>query len=418
MDGAVERSEAEVAFNLAYRVLGSKTDAAEAVREACHEIGRPASDGERRFDLQLLTATRRACHELASRRRQPPASAGSPEETIAAASMRLPIRQREALALRELGQLSYVEIATVMETSVNAVTQLISRARINLSDELRGTVLASIAAPSPECERALPLIAMRNDGQLEAGSPDAAWLDSHLSACERCRLGVGAMREAATSYGAWAPIAAPVGLLGTTAQAMPPEAKAAPTPAPARRRPRSRPALVAGLALLLFLAGLSVALLRGDPSAPPLDPAADAAPPASAATPAPGTRAKAGEKKRRQGSKREQGAGSMQAAADDTSSAPYPTAVPVTTEASADQTEPRPAPTPSGEAAVEPTQKAPASKPNPKPAPVPTAAATQPAPAPTAKPAAEAPSPVAEEPAAEPPRRREPPGKPAGKPPK
>jgi DNA-directed RNA polymerase specialized sigma24 family protein len=415
----VETSETEVAFNLAYRILGSEADAAEATRQALGEASRRA-DGEQPFALQLFIATRRACHDLMSRQRRPlpaeamPASAEPSEEAIAAASMRLPIRQREALALRELGRLPYGEIATVIEASPNAVAQLISRARINLSDELRGTVLASIAAPSPECERALPLIAMREDGQLEADSRDAAWLDAHLSGCERCRLGVGAMREAGASYGSWAPIAAASGLLdaaGAKAAAeLAADAGLAPRPAPQRSGPsRKRPILAAGLAAMLLLVGLAVAAVYDDPAAPPLDPAADAAPSARTAAPKSKERARAKEKaagSRRTKQPKAAGGGSTQAGAAETAAASEPATVPVTSEGSSP-----------GAAAIAPTQKRPASKPSPSPKPVPTtAAAPQPAPVPAPAPVAEEPAPVAEEPASEPPRRREPPGKPAGKP--
>ena len=130
--------------------------------------------------------------------------------------MRLPERQREVLALRDLEELSYDEIGAIMEVNGNTVAQLISRARINLSDEMRGTSLAAVAAPSAECERALPLIATRDDGQLEPASGDAAWLDDHLAGCRRCRAGVEAMQEADASYRAWAPIAAAPWLLKET----------------------------------------------------------------------------------------------------------------------------------------------------------------------------------------------------------
>jgi predicted DNA-binding protein (UPF0251 family) len=142
-------------------------------------------------------------------KRQPaqPSEADTQQEGVREANTRLPERQREALALRELEELSYDEIAASMEMSPSSVAELICRARINLSDDLHGTALAAVAAPSPECERALPLIAAREDGQLEAGSGDDAWLDAHLAGCERCRLGVEAMHEAGASYRAWAPIA-------------------------------------------------------------------------------------------------------------------------------------------------------------------------------------------------------------------
>jgi hypothetical protein len=107
------------------------------------------------------------------------------------------------LALRELENLSYDEIAEIMDMNRNSVAQLISRARIGLRDALRGTALASIAASSADCERAISLLAARQDRQK---SSDGDWLASHLLDC--CRLSRQAMEEAGVSYRAWLPIAA------------------------------------------------------------------------------------------------------------------------------------------------------------------------------------------------------------------
>ena len=109
------------------------------------------------------------------------------------------------LALRELEELSYDEIAEIMDMNRNSVAQLISRARINLRDALRGTALATVAASSVDCERALALLAARQD--LEDGV-DADWLDLHLVDCDTCRLSRDAMEEAGLSYRSWAPVAA------------------------------------------------------------------------------------------------------------------------------------------------------------------------------------------------------------------
>jgi RNA polymerase sigma factor (sigma-70 family) len=233
------------AYNLAYRLTASEDDAADAVQDAFLNVLRrlPKLDGrELAFGSYLFTATRNASYDLMQKRKRAEpsdtiadtaapigAAAGggfgldpgdpgedpdrkllleSQQDEIRAANGRLPERQREALALRELEELSYDEIAEIMEMNRNSVAQLISRARIKLRDELRGETLASIAVSSPECERALPLIAMRDDGQLDAAGDDAAWLDGHLSGCHTCRLGVEAMQEAGTSYRAWAPVAA------------------------------------------------------------------------------------------------------------------------------------------------------------------------------------------------------------------
>ena len=252
-----ERHESR-AFNLCYRILGSRDDAADATQEAFVGVLRrlpQLADRDLAFGSYVLTSARNACYDLIERRKrtQPsdeiPESAtpmgggvggggigfdpGDPEddpernvlleartEEIRVANLALPERQREVLALRELEELSYDEIAELMDMNRNSVAQLISRARINLRDALRGTALASIAASSPDCERALPLIALEQDRQLDEDSNDAGWLEEHLMHCHTCRLGRDAMQEAGVSYRAWAPIAAgPLLFRETMAQA-------------------------------------------------------------------------------------------------------------------------------------------------------------------------------------------------------
>src|SRR5918996_1241111 len=252
-----ERHEGR-AFNLCYRILGSRDDAADATQEAFVGVLRrlpQLADRDLAFGSYVLTSARNACYDLIERRRRPrpsdeiPESAtpmgggvggggigfdpGDPEddperkmlleartEEIRVANLTLPERQREVLALRELEELSYDEIAELMDMNRNSVAQLISRARINLRDALRGTALASIAANSPDCERALPLIALEQDGQLDEDSNDAGWLVEHLMHCDTCRLGRDAMQEAGVSYRAWAPVAAgPLLFRETMAQA-------------------------------------------------------------------------------------------------------------------------------------------------------------------------------------------------------
>jgi RNA polymerase sigma factor (sigma-70 family) len=252
-----ERHESRV-FNLCYRILGSRDDAADATQDAFVGVLRrlPQMAGrDLAFGSYVLTSARNACYDLIERRKrtQPsdeiPESAtpmgggvggggvgfdpGDPEddperkvlleartEEIRVANLTLPERQREVLALRELEELSYDEIAELMDMNRNSVAQLISRARISLRDALRGTALASIAVSSPACERALPLIALEQDGQLDEDSNDAGWLEEHLMHCHTCRLGRDAMQEAGVSYRAWAPIAAgPLLFRETMAQA-------------------------------------------------------------------------------------------------------------------------------------------------------------------------------------------------------
>ena len=198
------------AYNLCLRILGSEDDAADATQEAFVSVLRrlPKLEGrDLAFGSYLFTSARHACYDLIDRRKRAEPSdeipessipvgggvggggfgfdPGDPEddpernvlqqarsEEIRAANAALPERQREVLALRELEDLSYDEIAEIMEMNRNSVAQLISRARINLRDALRGTALASIATSSPECERAIALIAAGQDGEGEA-----PWLD-------------------------------------------------------------------------------------------------------------------------------------------------------------------------------------------------------------------------------------------------
>ena len=218
------------AYNLCYRITGSHDDAADATQETFvkvlerlpHLTGR-----ELQFGPYLLRAARHASYDAIERRRRAAPSAELPDsavpvgaadsddlpgrgalleahqEQIRAANETLPPRQREALALRELEELSYDEIAEIMGMNRNSVAQLISRARIGLRDGLRRTALGSIASASPDCERALPLLALRQDGAL--GS-NADWLARHLSACAICPARVAAMEEAGVAYRLWLPV--------------------------------------------------------------------------------------------------------------------------------------------------------------------------------------------------------------------
>lgn len=362
-------------------------------------------------------------------RRQPAqpheaATEAGPEE-VREASMRLPERQHEVLELRG-EQRSYEQIAAIMETSPDSVAQLISRARINLYDELRGTVLASVAPPSPDCERALPLIAARDDEQLDAGSGDAAWLDDHLAGCDRCRLGEEQMREADASYRTLAPIAgaaveSPVNALPAPAQSSP---GAPPAPLSVTSRtglPRSRAVLASALAVLLLLGGLAAAFVKDDGAPAPAAPAAhvasggDAAKSAGGAKPAgadgnKGAAVKAGAKRLTTAAKTN-GSG---AAGADVTPMPVTPSSQATTGADAPSGSPSHPTRPSGTAAVEPTKQTSAPKSPSKPKPAPTAApASQPASAPA--PAPEAPT-TTEEPSDAPGRSGEAPGKPPGRP--
>jgi len=229
-------------YNLCLRILGSEEDAADAAQEAFVNVLKrlPKLEGrDLAFGSYVFTSARHACYDLIERRKRTAPSEELPEaaipvgggvggggtgldpgdpeedpernvlleagqEEIRAANATLPRRQREVLALRELEDLSYDEIAEIMEMNRNSVAQLISRARLNLRDALRGTALASIAASSADCACALALLAAEQGQQSDR---NADWLADHLSSCATCRLSREAMEEAGVSYRAWLPVA-------------------------------------------------------------------------------------------------------------------------------------------------------------------------------------------------------------------
>jgi Sigma-70, region 4 len=356
---------------------------------------------------------------------QQPAPAGEarrdpgPEE-VRDATMRLPERQREALALRER-ELSYEEIGAAMGMSSGSVAHLISLARINLYDELRGTPLASVAAPSPECERALPAIAAREDGQLDAISGDEAWLDDHMAGCDRCRLAVEQMEEAAIAHRAGAPIAvvaAPLGESGAKAAEADGDSPARP-PSQGRGGPRFRRAVLAAtLAAALLLGGLVAVLIGDDGASAPPRPAAEAAAGRVVGGPSSGAgTAKAGKGSGDAAKKRAKGeAGDRAAATASGEAAPASAAgtAPIASGGAPSGHSSGPNRS-SGKAAVEPTQQTAATKPSSKTKAAPTSTqASQPASQPTTAAPTEEPPP-AEEPSDEPGKRAEAPGKHVGR---
>lgn len=223
-------------YTFCHRLVGSEHDAADATQDAFVKVLQRLprlGDRELNFGAYLFTAARNASYDVIGKRKkaetvdeipeygsQPvygemgdrldldpegAAMLGALQEQVKAANARLPERQREVLALRELEELSYDEIADMLGMNRNSVAQLISRARIKLRDELRGSALAAVAAATPDDERAAALIAERMDGEL-TDDEDREWLEDYLRDNERGRAMVECMLEAGTSYRAWLPI--------------------------------------------------------------------------------------------------------------------------------------------------------------------------------------------------------------------
>jgi Sigma-70, region 4 len=119
---------------------------------------------------------------------------------LSRATGRLPQRQREALALRELVGLSHGQMARAIGIEPAAAASLLARARLRLRAELRGT--AEPASDCPERHRALRTVTLRQDGETVSGA-DEDWLMDHLGHCDGCARSHAAMLEASVCYRAW-----------------------------------------------------------------------------------------------------------------------------------------------------------------------------------------------------------------------
>lgn len=153
--GELVRLHEKKVYNLALRMCGNPEDAADAAQDAFLAAwkGLPGFRGESGFSTWLYRLTSNAAIDLLRRtRRQRAASslddeslrldavdeAPSPQaraegeelrEAVLAGFARLSEDHRQALTLRELQELSYEEIASVLEVDLGTVKSRISRAR-------------------------------------------------------------------------------------------------------------------------------------------------------------------------------------------------------------------------------------------------------------------------------------------------
>ena len=198
---------------------------------------------------------------------------------------RIPERQRAALLLAELHDMTGVELAAALGVSHVAARALLTRARESLRQALaaerrrgcrsrdqRGQLPSRGASPMSRVqrlrrrhagahERARALAAQRLDAPLEAG--DAAWLDEHLAGCDACRsvaaayeadrLALRAMRDRQPEP--------PRDLWARTASAIERESSArggAARRATGSRRPRPALGVLSGVAVIAVVIGATV----------------------------------------------------------------------------------------------------------------------------------------------------------------
>jgi RNA polymerase sigma-70 factor (ECF subfamily) len=152
----VERHQNAVIGTVA-KMLGSPNDAEDIAQQVFLRIWRHASKyrPDAKFTTYLFTITRNLVfNETRRRGRKKEVSADEREENshqpdaellhaelqaaVDAAIAALPESQRMAVVLRRYEQLSYEEIAAVLELSVSAVKSLLFRARSSLKESLAG----------------------------------------------------------------------------------------------------------------------------------------------------------------------------------------------------------------------------------------------------------------------------------------
>ena len=168
-------------YRLALRLTGNEADAADAAQEAFIKAYTSLSSfrGESRFSVWLYRLTNNVCIDLLRRRARQDASPLQtenedgeetelplPDETwspetlaeraedvraVRAAMAALPADCREILTLREIGGMSYEELAAALQLELGTVRSRLNRARKRLAAELMKS--GNFSAPAPSNNR-------------------------------------------------------------------------------------------------------------------------------------------------------------------------------------------------------------------------------------------------------------------------
>jgi RNA polymerase sigma factor (sigma-70 family) len=195
------RAGDEVAFEVLYErhvagvlgfcrhMLGSQAEAEDAVQQAFVSAHGAMRRGSRQivFKPWLYTIARNRCLSILRARREQPAelpeisTAGLSEQVERSAELRelvadvqrLPEKQRAALVLSELGDLSHAEVAAVIGSELQAVKGLVFRARAALAERRD--------ARAADCTDIRMELAAATGGGLSRGR-----LRYHLESCPDC----------------------------------------------------------------------------------------------------------------------------------------------------------------------------------------------------------------------------------------
>ena len=143
------------AHSLATQILGNSEEAADAVQEAIAKVlGRPGSYDPKKGSLApwFMRLVRNHCIDMLRRRRAEPleadalpptgpgpeasAEAAQRDEAIRSALAALSPDRREIIVLRDYMDLSYAEIASVLDLAPGTVMSRLHRARMDLKETL------------------------------------------------------------------------------------------------------------------------------------------------------------------------------------------------------------------------------------------------------------------------------------------
>jgi len=209
-------------YNIAWRIVGSPTEAEDLTQETflrayrtlgalrappafaawLYRIATTVSlDAARRTRVPQaeLSDVVLAVHPDEARWSSPEAAAMADEDrrAVRAALARLAPTQRAALTLREIQGMSYGEIAAALGTSAGATEVLLFRARRRFRAEyVKVAVGGARAAPAVRCATARTALATVLDEEGGRGTRRAAVL-AHLRGCAACQNELAAQRAAA-----------------------------------------------------------------------------------------------------------------------------------------------------------------------------------------------------------------------------
>ncbi len=152
-------------FNLAYRVLGNRADAADACQETFVLLLRKLHTfrGESSFSTWLYRVSLNVCRDRLRKQKKHPVPAPTPEEgpspedlleagdsfdpealfdqvetkdRVQSAIAKLPPKFKEVIYLHDIRGFNYAEVADILSIAVGTVKSRLNRARIRLAQEL------------------------------------------------------------------------------------------------------------------------------------------------------------------------------------------------------------------------------------------------------------------------------------------